>query len=80
MTFQDLIAKLSAFWAAKGAVVAQPYDMEMGAGTMHPETFFRVLGPRPGRSSTSSPPAAPPTAATAKTRTASTSTTSSSSS
>ena len=47
MTFQDLIAKLSAFWAAKGAVVAQPYDMEMGAGTMHPETFFRVLGPAP---------------------------------
>ena len=47
MTFQDLIAKLSAFWAAKGAVVAQPYDMEMGAGTMHPETFFRVLGPTP---------------------------------
>ena len=47
MTFQDLIAKLSAFWAAKGAVVAQPYDMEMGAGTMHPETFFRVLGREP---------------------------------
>ncbi len=47
MTFQDLIAKLSGFWAAQGAVVAQPYDMEMGAGTMHPETFFRVLGPTP---------------------------------
>ncbi len=47
MTFQDLIAKLSGFWAAKGAVVAQPYDMEMGAGTMHPETFFRVLGREP---------------------------------
>ena len=47
MTFQDLILKLTGFWAEQGAVVAQPYDMEMGAGTMHPETFFRVLGPTP---------------------------------
>ena len=47
MTFQDLIARLTGYWADQGAVVAQPYDMEMGAGTMHPETFFRVLGPTP---------------------------------
>ena len=47
MTFQDLIAKLTGYWADQGAVVAQPYDMEMGAGTMHPETFFRVLGSTP---------------------------------
>ena len=47
MTFQDLILKLTGFWAEQGAVVVQPYDMEMGAGTMHPETFFRVLGPTP---------------------------------
>ena len=47
MTFQELIAKLTGFWADQGAVVAQPYDMEMGAGTMHPETFFRVLGRAP---------------------------------
>ena len=47
MTFQELIAKLTGYWADQGAVVVQPYDMEMGAGTMHPETFFRVLGPAP---------------------------------
>ncbi len=47
MTFQDLIRTLTAFWAERGALVAQPYDLEMGAGTMHPETFFRVLGPAP---------------------------------
>lgn len=47
MTFQDLIARLTRYWADQGAVVAQPYDMEMGAGTMHPETFFRVLGKTP---------------------------------
>lgn len=47
MTFQELIAKLTGYWADQGAVVVQPYDMEMGAGTMHPETFFRVLGETP---------------------------------
>ncbi|MDE2971617.1 MAG: glycine--tRNA ligase subunit alpha [Acidobacteriota bacterium] len=47
MTFQELIAKLTGYWADEGAVVVQPYDMEMGAGTMHPETFFRVLGDTP---------------------------------
>jgi glycyl-tRNA synthetase alpha chain len=47
VTFQDLILKLSAFWAARGCVLQQPLDLEVGAGTMHPETFLRVLGPRP---------------------------------
>ena len=43
--FQDLIVKLSQFWARQGCVLQQPYDVEVGAGTMHPETFLRVLGP-----------------------------------
>lgn len=46
MTFQDLILKLSEFWSAQGCVIQQPLDLEVGAGTMHPETFLRVLGPR----------------------------------
>jgi glycyl-tRNA synthetase alpha chain len=45
LTFQDLILKLSQFWVRHGCVLQQPYDVEMGAGTMHPETFLRVLGP-----------------------------------
>ena len=47
MTFQDLIFKLSEFWASRGCLLQQPLDTEMGAGTMHPETFLRVLGPSP---------------------------------
>ncbi|NQW04133.1 MAG: glycine--tRNA ligase subunit alpha, partial [Acidobacteria bacterium] len=47
MTFQDLIFKLSEYWAAQGCLIQQPLDTEMGAGTMHPETFLRVLGPTP---------------------------------
>ncbi len=46
MTFQDLILKLSEFWSRQGCVIQQPLDLEVGAGTMHPETFLRVLGPR----------------------------------
>jgi glycyl-tRNA synthetase alpha chain len=45
MTFQGLILKLSEFWASRGCVLQQPLDIEVGAGTMHPETFLRVLGP-----------------------------------
>jgi glycyl-tRNA synthetase alpha chain len=45
LTFQDLILKLSHFWVRQGCVLQQPYDVEVGAGTMHPETFLRVLGP-----------------------------------
>src|SRR5207244_1519207 len=45
LTFQDLILQLSQFWVKQGCVLQQPYDVEVGAGTMHPETFLRVLGP-----------------------------------
>jgi len=45
--FQELILRLQQFWAARGCVIAQPYDMEMGAGTFHPATFLRAIGPEP---------------------------------
>jgi glycyl-tRNA synthetase alpha chain len=45
MTFQRLIITLSEFWTSHGCVLQQPLDIEVGAGTMHPETFLRVLGP-----------------------------------
>jgi glycyl-tRNA synthetase alpha chain len=45
VTFQSLILKLSEFWASRGCALQQPLDVEVGAGTMHPETFLRVLGP-----------------------------------
>ncbi|MBI2834952.1 MAG: glycine--tRNA ligase subunit alpha [Acidobacteria bacterium] len=45
MTFQDLVFKLSEFWSSRGCLIQQPLDVEVGAGTMHPETFLRVLGP-----------------------------------
>jgi glycyl-tRNA synthetase alpha chain len=48
-SFQDLILNLSHFWGERGCVLQQPYDLEMGAGTMHPDTFLRVLGPEPWR-------------------------------
>jgi glycyl-tRNA synthetase alpha chain len=47
LSFQDLILRLSHFWIKQGCVLQQPYDVEVGAGTMHPETFLRVLGPAP---------------------------------
>jgi glycyl-tRNA synthetase alpha chain len=47
MTFQDLLLSIQGFWNAQGCVLQQPYDIEIGAGTMHPDTFFRVLGPEP---------------------------------
>ncbi|HLV02255.1 MAG TPA: glycine--tRNA ligase subunit alpha, partial [Acidobacteriota bacterium] len=46
-TFQGIIHRLLEFWMDYGCVIQQPYDVEVGAGTMHPETFFRVLGPEP---------------------------------
>lgn len=49
MTFQELIFALDQYWAAQDCIIQQPYDIEVGAGTMHPETFFRVLGPEPFR-------------------------------
>jgi glycyl-tRNA synthetase alpha chain len=47
LTFQDLLFRLQGFWAERGCVLQQPYDVEVGAGTMAPETFLRVLGPKP---------------------------------
>ncbi len=49
LTFQELVFRLQRFWAERGCVLQQPYDMEMGAGTMSPDTFLRVLGPKPVR-------------------------------
>jgi glycyl-tRNA synthetase alpha chain len=47
LTFQELLFRLQGFWAERGCVLQQPYDVEVGAGTMCPETFLRVLGPKP---------------------------------
>jgi len=49
VTLQDLITSLSRFWAVRGCLIQQPLDVEVGAGTMHPETFLRVLGPQQWR-------------------------------
>ena len=46
-SFQDLILTLQHYWASKGCVILQPYDMEVGAGTFHPATTLRALGPEP---------------------------------
>ena len=48
-SFQGLVLALQQFWAAEGCVILQPYDMEVGAGTFHPATTLRALGPRPWR-------------------------------
>ena len=48
-TFQDLILTLQEFWSKQGCILLQPYDMEVGAGTSHPATTLRALGPRPWR-------------------------------
>ena len=47
MTFQELILRLQQYWAGYGCVLQQPYDMEVGAGTFHPATFLRAIGPEP---------------------------------
>ena len=49
LSFQDLILTLQRYWGAQGCVLLQPYDMEMGAGTFHPATVLRALGPAPWR-------------------------------
>jgi len=49
MTFQELIMRLTRYWADQGCLIAQPYDVEVGAGTFHPLTFFKALGPAPWR-------------------------------
>src|SRR5262249_18538251 len=48
-SFQDIIFKLKQYWADRGCIITEPYDVEVGAGTMCPETFLRVLGPKPYR-------------------------------
>ena len=47
MKFQEVILALQEFWSGQGCILAQPYDVEKGAGTMSPWTFLRVLGPAP---------------------------------
>ncbi|MHB9095646.1 MAG: glycine--tRNA ligase subunit alpha [Eubacteriales bacterium] len=47
MNFQEIIMTLDKFWAARGCIIQQPYDVEKGAGTMNPATFLRALGPEP---------------------------------
>jgi glycyl-tRNA synthetase alpha chain len=47
MYFQDIIKELNSYWSSAGCVVLQPYDMEVGAGTFHPATLLRSLGPEP---------------------------------
>ncbi|HPA15995.1 MAG TPA: glycine--tRNA ligase subunit alpha [Desulfobacterales bacterium] len=47
MNFQDVILSLQKFWSRKGCILVQPYDMEVGAGTFHPATLLRALGPEP---------------------------------
>lgn len=49
LTFQEVIMALERYWAQKGCVIQQPYDIEVGAGTMNPATFLRSLGPEPWR-------------------------------
>ncbi|MDX1775141.1 MAG: glycine--tRNA ligase subunit alpha [Desulfobulbales bacterium] len=50
MYFQEIIMELNRFWAEQGCVIQQPYDMEVGAGTFHPATLLRALGPEPWKS------------------------------
>jgi len=54
-SFQGLILTLQRYWAAQGCVILQPYDMEMGAGTFHPATTLRALGPKPWRAAYAQP-------------------------
>jgi glycyl-tRNA synthetase alpha chain len=49
LSFQDLIQRLQQYWIGQGCVLMQPYDMEVGAGTFHPSTFLRAIGPEPWR-------------------------------
>ena len=51
MYFQDIIKELNSYWASAGCVVLQPYDMEVGAGTFHPATLLKALGPEPWKAS-----------------------------
>jgi len=48
-SYQELIFKLKKYWSDRDCIIQEPYDLEVGAGTMCPETFLRVLGPKPYR-------------------------------
>jgi glycyl-tRNA synthetase alpha chain len=67
-SFQDLILRLQSYWAERGCVILQPYDMEVGAGTFHPATTLRALGPEPWNAAYIQP-SRRPTGATARTPT-----------
>src|ERR1044072_9346106 len=60
LSFQDLILTLHRYWSAQGGVLLQPYDMEMGAGTFHPATVLRALGPNPWKAAYVQPSRRPP--------------------
>jgi glycyl-tRNA synthetase alpha chain len=47
LTFQETVFRLKQYWSERGCIIQEPYDVEVGAGTMAPETFLRVLGPQP---------------------------------
>ena len=49
LSFQNLIFNLQKFWDKQGCIILQPYDLEVGAGTFHPATTLRSLGPNPGK-------------------------------
>jgi len=49
LSFQELIFRLQVYWQSRGCIIDQPYDMEVGAGTFHPSTFLRAIGPEPWR-------------------------------
>ena len=72
LSFQRLILTLHDYWSEQGCVILQPYDLEMGAGTFHPATTLRALGPDPWKAAyRPALAAARPTAATARIRTGS---------
>src|SRR4051812_47706763 len=58
-TFQEMILSLQKFWVERGCVLQQPYDVEVGAGTMAPETFLRVLAPKANKPAYAHPPRRP---------------------
>jgi glycyl-tRNA synthetase alpha subunit len=70
LTMQEALARLTAYWADQGCLTVQPMNTEVGAGTLNPATFLRVLGPEPWRVAYVEPSVRPTTRVTAKTRTA----------
>lgn len=71
LSFQDMILTLHAYWSARGCAILQPYDMRVGAGTFHPATTLRSLGPEPWNVAYVQPSRRPPMAVTARIRTGS---------